>query len=61
MPPHDEAPRFWRDWATLSEHDRQLFKLAMRDMVDDLKAGRGFRTGLRIKGLRRKRGVFEMT
>lgn len=61
MPTHDEAPRFWRDWAILSEHERQLFKLAMREMVDDLKAGRGFRSGLRIKDLRRKRGVFEMT
>lgn len=61
MPTHDEAPRFWRDWATLSEHERRVFKRAMHEMVDDLKAGRGFRPGLRVKGLRRQRGVFEMT
>jgi len=48
MPTHEEDPRFWRDWALLSMEQHRSFAKAMRKMVRDLKAGQGFRKGLRI-------------
>jgi len=34
---------------------------AVREFVEDLKRGQGFRAGLRVKGVRKRSGVYEMT
>jgi hypothetical protein len=34
---------------------------SVAEMVEDLRAGQGFRQGLRVKGVQKKRGVYEMT
>lgn len=61
MPTHDEASRFLRDWATLTPDQRALFKVAMREMVDDLKAKRPFRARLRVKAFHALPGACEMS
>ena len=60
-PTHKEEETFWRDYARLSREERIAFAIAVDHMVDDLKAVRGFRKGLRVKGVRGHRGIFEMT
>lgn len=58
MPTYDVDPRFWQDWAHLTDQERQAFLGAMRQMVT---ARRPFRAGLRMKGYQGRTGVFEMT
>jgi hypothetical protein len=61
MPTHDELEEFWRDWDHLSMAQKERFTTAIKKMVADLKAGRGFRKGLRVKGVQGHEGIFEMT
>lgn len=61
MPAHKEADTFWRDWALLTQPRRQLFQQAIQKMTADLKVGKGFRKGLRIKGVKGHPGIYEMT
>lgn len=61
MPTHDEDPLFLREFAALSTGKRARFLDAMRKMVLDLKAGPGFRPGLRVKAIQGHAGIFEMT
>ena len=48
MPTYEVLPEFWRDWARLTDSQRQGFQAS-------------FRTGLRVKGVRGAPGVFELT
>lgn len=61
MPTHDELDSFWHDWARLSAERKDAFLVAVAKMVDDMRAGRGFRKGLRVKGVQGHSGVYEMT
>jgi hypothetical protein len=61
MPTHSEDDSFWRDWDKLSEALQDEFLKAVGKMVEDLKAKRGFRKGLRIKGVQGHPSIFEMT
>jgi hypothetical protein len=61
VPTREILEQFWRDWARLTSNERRLFLGAVRQFVDDLKRGHGFRAGLRVKGVRGHHGVFEMT
>jgi hypothetical protein len=61
MPTHDERPQFLREYAALPRDQRIHFLAAIDKLVEDLKAGRPFRPGLRIKGVQGHPGVFEMT
>jgi len=61
MPTHSEEDSFWRDWASLSPLQRKAFIAATTKMVEDIKAARGFRKGLRIKGVQGHPGIYEMT
>ena len=61
MPTHKEDESFWRDWQRLTEDQLDAFLLAVDKMVDDIKAGRGFRKGLRVKGVQGHPSIFEMT
>lgn len=61
MPTFATAVRFMRDYAGLSRAEQEAFKDARKQFVDDLRSGRGFRPGLRVKGVKSAPGVFEMT
>jgi hypothetical protein len=61
VPTFDRLRRFDRDFAALSADEREAFRVAVRKFVQDLDRGQGFRTGLRVKGIRGAPGLFEMT
>jgi hypothetical protein len=61
MPTHDELVRFQNEYKRLSPQRKALFRVAMHLMVDDLQAKRPFDRRLRIKGVRKAPGVWEMT
>jgi hypothetical protein len=61
MPTRDVLASFWRDWDRLSLEEKRAFLDAVRKVVEDLRSGGGFRKGLRVKGVRGARGVFELT
>ena len=65
MPTYETDDRFWHDWDRLSGAQQKLLKVAVLRLVADLKemeAGRrsSLRPGLRVKGVKGARGVFEM-
>jgi hypothetical protein len=61
MPTREILPRFWRDWARLSSEAQEAFLATVDKFVGDLEAGRGFRSGLRVKGVRGTPGAYELT
>lgn len=61
MPTFRWLPRFTADLDRLSPAQRAAFLAAVVQFVEDLKAGRPFRNGLRVKGVKGTAGVFEMT
>jgi hypothetical protein len=61
VPTYERSPQFRRDHDDLSPEQRQLFRQAVDKFIADLKAGHGFRKGLRVKGIRAWDGMFEMT
>lgn len=61
MPTYQRLPRFDADWQKLADPERDRFRRAVRQFVDDLTAGRPFRSGLRVKRVRLTRDVFELT
>ena len=61
MPTYALTAQFKGDWAALSIDDQKRFRTAVAKFVADLKADRGFRPGLRVKGIQGAPGVFEMT
>lgn len=61
MPTYQRLPRFDADWEKLPEHQRDRFRKAVRQFIDDLTAERPFRRGLRVKRIQMTRNVFEMT
>jgi hypothetical protein len=61
MPTRDVLASFWRDWDRLSPEDQRAFLAAVEKFVQDLRAGRGLRKGLRVKGVQAARGIYELT
>ena len=61
MPTYTRLPRFNRDYAALSPEEKAAFKAAVRKFVEELERGRGFRNGLRVKGVQGSPGVDELT
>ena len=61
MPTYEWAARFGRDYGRLTTEQREAFKRAVRKFIEDLVAGRQFRSSLRVKGVQRTPGVFELT
>jgi hypothetical protein len=62
MPPTFETSSpFQRDFTSLPSDHRDRFRIAVGELVADLKDGRTPRPGLRIKGVQGAPGVFEMT
>lgn len=62
MPTFETLPRFTADLQHLTPAQRQRFRRVVLDaFVPDLRTGRRFRPGLRIKGVRRAPGIYELT
>ncbi|GGS83428.1 hypothetical protein [Streptomyces badius] len=62
MPTFETCPRFTADLQHLTPAQRRRFRRVVLDaFVPDLRTGRQFRPGLRIKGVRRSPGVYELT
>ncbi len=60
MPTCEIAESFWPGWDRLTLEQQRAFRLAVGKFVADLRAGRGFRSGLRVKGVRGAPGVYEL-
>lgn len=61
MPTYERLPRFDRDYGRLDRPQRDAFRIAIWKFVEDLHRGRGFRPGLRVKGVQGSRGIYELT
>jgi hypothetical protein len=62
VPTFETLPRFTADLQHLTPAQRRRFRRVVLDaFVPDLRAGRQFRPGLRIKGVCRAPGVYELT
>lgn len=60
-PTFEPEPRFTRDYARLTPEQRKRFLTAVAELVDDMKDGRPFRPGLRVKRVQGTPDVWEMT
>jgi len=60
VPTFEVTARFWLDYHALTAEQRDAFKAAVRKLVEDLGA-RAIRPGLRVKGVRGARAIFELT
>ena len=60
MPTFGWVPRFRSEFLALTPAQQAAFLLAVTQFVEDLRTGR-FRKGLRIKGVKGAKGVYEMT
>lgn len=61
MPTYTKLPRFQKDFDQLSADERGRFCEAVKKFIDDLKRGKGFRPGLRVRGVQGAPGIYEMT
>lgn len=61
MPTYLLTDQFQRDYDHLTLQQKRLFKVAVKKFIEDLETGRGFRAGLRVKGIKQTPGVLEMT
>lgn len=61
MSTYERLPRFVKDFAALSRPQQLLFLAAVEKFVADLRAGGGFRKGLRVKGVQAAPGLYELT
>ena len=61
MPTFERLRRFDRDYAALTDAQKDAFRAAVQKFVADLKRGHGFRQKLRVKGIRGAPGMFELT
>lgn len=61
MPTFAWLARFGADFGRLTPAQQAAFLAAVIQLVEDLQAGRQFRKGLRVKGVKGAPGVFEIT
>jgi hypothetical protein len=61
LPTYAWLDRFTADFDALTPAQQAAFLAAVKQFVEDLKAGTGFRNGLRVKGVKGATGIFEMT
>jgi hypothetical protein len=61
VPTYDLTDSFKRDLKGLSREQRDDVQRALERFIEDLRAGQGFRKGLRVKGVQGASGVYEMT
>lgn len=61
MPSYAWPVRFGADFDSLPASRQAAFLVAVTQFVEDLQGDRGFRNGLRVKGVKGAAGIFEMT
>ncbi|MGH2365674.1 MAG: hypothetical protein ACRDGF_05560 [Chloroflexota bacterium] len=61
MPTYAWLARFGNDFERLPADRQAAFLAAVEQFVEDLRRGREFRKGLRVKGVKGAAGIFEMT
>jgi hypothetical protein len=61
LPTYERSPQFVDDYNDLSPEQRRLFRVAVEKFIADLRRRRGFRPGLRVKGIQGSPGMFELT
>jgi hypothetical protein len=61
VPTYAWLARFRADFERLTPAQQAAFLLAVGHFVEDLRSGRPFRKGLRVKGIKGASGIFEMT
>ncbi|MFE6055723.1 hypothetical protein ACFQ6N_33695 [Kitasatospora sp. NPDC056446] len=61
MPTYESLAHFLRDWKGLTAVQKAAFLVAVAQFVADLRAGQGFRRGLRVKKMQGHPDVWEMT
>jgi hypothetical protein len=61
LPTYSWLTRFGAEFKALPAAQQAAFLAAVLKLVEDLRHGRGFRKGLRVKGVRGREGIFEMT
>lgn len=61
MPTYGWLARFRADFERLTPTQQAAFLVAVSQFVEDVRSGRQFRKGLRVKGIQGASGIFEMT
>lgn len=61
MPTYEKLAQFDRDFASLNKAEQDQFLDAVQRFIADLRAGHGFRAGLRVKRVQSTSDVWEMT
>jgi hypothetical protein len=61
LPTYAWLARFAKDFDALTPAQQAAFMAAVAQVVEDLQSGRGFRKGLRVKGVQGATGIFELT
>ncbi|WP_406199305.1 hypothetical protein OH807_16585 [Kitasatospora sp. NBC_01560] len=61
MPTYESLARFLRDWKGLTAAQKAAFLVAVAQFAADLRDGRGFRRGLRVKKMQGHPDVWELT
>lgn len=61
MPTYAWLARFARDFDALTADQQAAFLATIAQLVEDLRGEKGFRKGLRVKGVKGAAGIFEMT
>jgi len=61
LPTYSWLRRFAADFDSLSADQQATFLVAISHFVEDLRLGRGFRKGLRVKGIQGASGIYELT
>ena len=60
MPTYAQTASSRRDYAALSPEQKAAFRRAVARFIEDIVGG-AFRKGLRVKGVRGAKGIYEMT
>ena len=61
MPTYEASPEFFDSHKELTAAQRREFRAAVDKFIVDLRAGKGFRKGLRVKRIKGWPGIYEMT
>ncbi len=61
MPTYSWLARFGKDFDALTPALQAAFLVAVSQFVEDLDGRKGFRTGLRVRGIKGATDIFEMT
>ena len=60
MTTHEEFAQFLREFAKLTRVEQDRFLVAIKRLVSDARAGRPFRSGLRVKHVQGHDEIFEL-